>query len=624
MAVNLSALAGAGQQFFDNNGNPLSGGKLYSYEAGTTTPQATYTSASGGTAHANPIVLDSAGRVATGEIWLTAGQNYKFELKTSAEVTLATWDNITGINGTGITSNANNVEYDPPFTGALTSNYTVEEKLAQTVSVKDFGAVGDGVADDTAAIQLALDVGGGIYFPAGTYLVKDSTNTSNGVVLAPINNSVLFGDGSSTIMKLGAHTSRKHNIFRLDNKNNVTIQNMKLDGNFVNQTFPADEFSHSIRIVDGSSNCVVDNCIIVDSRGDGVYIGDETTGATAIGNGNAVRNCFLSGNTRQQISVVHAFNTDIAFNKVNGTIDIEPNVAIMSGGKVENCLIIGNTGTAGTSGNTVDTSNLIINVYNGSEYAGINKLINISIIGNSCSIIAVQSALGTVIEGNTIVGSNATQEELLRLFGTENTAITGNTFIPNESVATSLITVIENQGNKTLSVTGNSVRDASSSIRFNRFDAVKLGLTADSQTIAANSMGNGYWNNTLEKANFEVLIKLEIENSASATITSTQVGGPTCSINIVVSAGFIQINNIGGSPQPKIDLLTYGESGLGAYTGITQFTSRISIYDVDYSIAGRTRFGFRSQAGGDPTAAADVWTATDVNESATIFLRAWV
>lgn len=113
MTVNLSALAGAGQQFFDNNGVILSGGKLYSYAAGTTTPQTTYTSAAGNTAHTNPIILDSAGRVPTGEIWLTAGSNYKFVLTTSADVSLVTWDNITGINGTGITTNASSVQYDP-------------------------------------------------------------------------------------------------------------------------------------------------------------------------------------------------------------------------------------------------------------------------------------------------------------------------------------------------------------------------------------------------------------------------------------------------------------------------------------------------------------------------------
>jgi len=96
MSVFLSPVGGAGAQFFDNNGNPLSGGKLYTYAAGTTTPRATYTSSSGGTAHSNPIVLDAAGRVpGSSEIWLQFAP-YKFVLTTSVDVTLGTWDNVSG------------------------------------------------------------------------------------------------------------------------------------------------------------------------------------------------------------------------------------------------------------------------------------------------------------------------------------------------------------------------------------------------------------------------------------------------------------------------------------------------------------------------------------------------
>jgi len=96
MAVNLSPLAGAGWQFFDNNGVILSGGLLYTYAAGTTTPQTTYTSSSGATANSNPIVLDSAGRV-TGEIWLTGNLSYKFVLNTSLGVTIGTYDNVVSV-----------------------------------------------------------------------------------------------------------------------------------------------------------------------------------------------------------------------------------------------------------------------------------------------------------------------------------------------------------------------------------------------------------------------------------------------------------------------------------------------------------------------------------------------
>ena len=105
-AVSLSIFGGVGAQFFNNSGNaPLSGGKIYSYEAGTTTPLATYTSSTGNTAHTNPIILDSAGRVPGGEIWNQL-RLYKFVLKTSADVTIATYDDVgSSFNATAIIAN---------------------------------------------------------------------------------------------------------------------------------------------------------------------------------------------------------------------------------------------------------------------------------------------------------------------------------------------------------------------------------------------------------------------------------------------------------------------------------------------------------------------------------------
>ena len=98
MAVSISLFAGIGAQFFTDDGVPLSGGLIYSYEAGTTTPKTTYTSSLGTVAHTNPIILNSAGRVPSGEIWLTAG-TYKFVLATSTNVTIATYDNVFSVAG---------------------------------------------------------------------------------------------------------------------------------------------------------------------------------------------------------------------------------------------------------------------------------------------------------------------------------------------------------------------------------------------------------------------------------------------------------------------------------------------------------------------------------------------
>jgi hypothetical protein len=80
--------------FTGSDGLPLVGGKLYTYQAGTTTPLATYTDSSGGTANSNPVILDSRGEAG---VWLSDA-SYKFVLKDSNDVLIWTQDNVT--NGT--------------------------------------------------------------------------------------------------------------------------------------------------------------------------------------------------------------------------------------------------------------------------------------------------------------------------------------------------------------------------------------------------------------------------------------------------------------------------------------------------------------------------------------------
>jgi len=94
MVVYLSSFGGVGWQFFDANGVPLSGGKIYTYLAGTTTPAPTYTDNVGNTPHPNPIVLNSSGRIASGEIWQPAGTSYKYVVETPAGVLIGSFDNV--------------------------------------------------------------------------------------------------------------------------------------------------------------------------------------------------------------------------------------------------------------------------------------------------------------------------------------------------------------------------------------------------------------------------------------------------------------------------------------------------------------------------------------------------
>lgn len=262
MLVNFSPLAGAGAQFFDNNGVPLAGGLLYTYFAGTTTPLPTYTSSSGSTANENPIILDSAGRVPE-EIWLPNGYATKFVLKTSTDVQIWSKDNIPASPQPPIVNDAGSITYDAGDSvtagsfiigqtyvitsigstnflnvgavsntvgiyfiatgvgsGSGTANYirTVQAKLRESVSVKDFGAKGDGVTDDTAAIQAALDSlvlsGTTLYntppakeltVPAGIYIFSSAiTIPKNVKIKGEGKNSSIFksnhtGDGFTTI-----------------------------------------------------------------------------------------------------------------------------------------------------------------------------------------------------------------------------------------------------------------------------------------------------------------------------------------------------------------------------------------------------------------------------------------
>jgi hypothetical protein len=299
MTVRLSPLAGAGWQLFTDNGTPLSGGLLYTYSAGTTTPLTTYTTSAGNVANANPIVLDAAGRVAN-QIWMTEGTFCKFVLRTSTGVEIWTKDNIQGINDiqaqlTAVKSeikaeifadlaDTSDVAKGDALIGFKQANMagvyagaigqTVHRKLQERVSVFDFmttAQINDvqanmSLVDVRTAVNAAFAAvigngGGTLYFPKGTYYVSDQVgNMDYLAVTANINIQIEAEPGAVLNCNPSVYANTALYL-RFQNLNVAIVKNLTINCN--------DKVSVGIFISgENQTQCVlVDNCQVNDAFG---------------------------------------------------------------------------------------------------------------------------------------------------------------------------------------------------------------------------------------------------------------------------------------------------------------------------------------------------------------------
>lgn len=226
MTVYLSALAGAGAQFLDNNGDILSGGKIYTYAAGTTTPATTYTSSSGVTQNSFPIILDSAGRP-TEEIWLDADTTYRFDVADSDDVLIRSYDNIPGINdgalislpfssvtgkpttlaGYGITNGLSTTVAAATYAPLASPTFTGTPVVPDNATPNNNHAVGYRDAPQNAQTTnytLALTDRGKSVLMNGTSLTL--TIPANSSVALPIGTVVIIVNVNSTPLSIGITT----------------------------------------------------------------------------------------------------------------------------------------------------------------------------------------------------------------------------------------------------------------------------------------------------------------------------------------------------------------------------------------------------------------------------------
>lgn len=154
-------------QFLDASGNPLVGGKVYTYAAGTTTPLTTYTTSAGTVANTNPVILDSRGEA---NIWYSNGTSYKVVLTDSADATIWTVDNIVTIGslafqnanavnitggtiGSGVTFNGNTTGTASNVTGVVAVVNGGTGSTTAAAARTALGAAKSGANDDITALD---------------------------------------------------------------------------------------------------------------------------------------------------------------------------------------------------------------------------------------------------------------------------------------------------------------------------------------------------------------------------------------------------------------------------------------------------------------------------------------
>lgn len=262
-------------------------------------------------------------------------------------------------------------------------------------NVLDFGAVGDGTTDDTAAIQAALDSGAGtVTFPNGTYLIS--------AAIKPSSNQQLVGTGGTITMvnntfAAGVHIDTKSNVrvnglriigasggnsfdqaILVVGSTNVTIENCLIQ-DIGNEAASPNEYGHGIEIDGSSVNTKIINNTIKNIKGYGQFRGDGVT--IRASSNTLVESNTIDTNRRMQIAVIdNAIDVKIIGNHLlNGYlagIDIEPNS-------------VNTTGEITIQGNTIRNFGSKPSATTGVQYYGIdlhsNEFDNISVVGNIIS-----------------------------------------------------------------------------------------------------------------------------------------------------------------------------------------------------------------------------------------------
>ena len=231
-------------------------------------------------------------------------------------------------------------------TGAI--NRPIDEKLAEWISVKDFGATGDGITDDYVAVQAAIDYAASIestvYFPNGTYLVSVGITVPIGANIYSAGSAVLKADDQIITTLTIAPGNWTNSIMYLPSINNGANGLVLNGSSFVNAFIPniggADN-GVVLKVTNTDTLCV-DNTItftaIIDGAGAGIFFKYEATTTAGVMQGNAFYGNFI-------VSMLYGISFKDENNNALGALNWDCNyfeiIAIDSSNKTDSIGIFG-------------------------------------------------------------------------------------------------------------------------------------------------------------------------------------------------------------------------------------------------------------------------------------------
>lgn len=202
-------------------------------------------------------------------------------------------------------------------TGALSRS--AQDKMREWVSVKDFGAIGDGIVDDTAACTAAIATGKSVYWPQGTYKVspiatgRPHSEPNRTSAWALTSNQVMFGDGAGSKLVWGTPATRQC-FFKAASCSNVGLKNIRFDGGYSSIIIDPDTDGS----VDGVKieGCFFDN-LLIDVLGGNQLAIDSTS---KFSKNISVSHCKTSGPSVHSVLFTNCYNAKSTNNEFNNVV----------------------------------------------------------------------------------------------------------------------------------------------------------------------------------------------------------------------------------------------------------------------------------------------------------------